>query len=63
MRQITKVEANYVNKADKDHCCDCTMFRMNGTCTLVIGDIAPGGHCDYFDPKRKLPTEGFKHAT
>lgn len=57
MKHITKAEAEYIDKADKDHCRDCIMFRMNGTCTLVIGDIFPGGHCKHFDPKRKLPTE------
>jgi len=57
LKHITKAEAEYIDKADKDHCRDCIMFRMNGTCTLVIGDIFPGGHCKHFDPKRKLPTE------
>lgn len=55
---ISKVKANYTEDAKKDFCKDCNMSRRNSTrCTLVEGDIKPSGHCDYFDPKNKLPTQ------
>jgi len=48
---MSKKEASYVKKAPEDHCADCSMFR-NQKCTLVKGQINPGGSCDYFEPKQ-----------
>ncbi len=59
---ITKQKAEYVQKANKEHCRDCNMFRPPQSCTLVEGVINAGGHCRYFVRKRKngklcLPVE------
>ena len=57
-KKITKAEANYFNGSPIEQCKDCSMFKPNSAaCTLVIGQIMPKGHCDYFDRKNKLPVE------
>jgi hypothetical protein len=44
-------EAGYVDHpVDGNQCSGCTMFRPPAHCTLVRGQIAPDGHCEYFDP-------------
>jgi hypothetical protein len=50
---ITKAEAEYVEPwADEATQCErCEMFRDEGACTLVAGDIAPFGHCKKFEAK------------
>lgn len=55
MKMITKEEAEYVDRALKDWCKDCTMFRKPISCTLVKGDIKRLGHCKYYEAKKGLP--------
>ena len=49
---MSKLDAAYRTRADTRNCRDCTMFRQPGTCTLVKGDIAPGGTCKHFEAKK-----------
>lgn len=50
---MTQAEAKYVplwaNAATQ--CRACTMFRTEGRCTLVKGEIRARGHCEHFDAK------------
>jgi len=54
MAKISKSEADYIEPAKKEHCEDCTMFRLPARCTLVLGEISINGHCRYFKLKNKL---------
>ena len=58
MKKITKAEANYINSSPIQHCKDCTMYKASSNaCSLVLGQIMPKGHCDYFELKNKLPVK------
>jgi hypothetical protein len=47
---ISQDEADYTDDGPVvvERCHYCTMFREPDACTLVEGDIHPGGHCRYF---------------
>jgi hypothetical protein len=43
-------EAGYVDHpVNGEQCSGCTMFRHPASCSLVKGEIAADGHCEYFD--------------
>lgn len=45
----SKVVAHYVDHpVDGKRCADCSMFRAPRSCTAVLGDISPDGHCRYW---------------
>jgi len=48
--RITKVEADYKDVAPRSSkCANCHMFRPPDACSLVKGDIKPGGICKYWE--------------
>ncbi len=57
MKKITKEVAKYVDRAQKEHCRDCSMYVDHGLhgCTLVMGWIMAMGHCIHWEAKNKLP--------
>jgi HK97 family phage portal protein len=48
---ISKDQADYTDDGpvEDERCRHCTMFRAPDSCTLVEGDIHPGGHCRFFE--------------
>ena len=54
--RISKKQAEYKGQTDDDkHCSVCSMFIPPNGCTIVKGDIAPGGWCKYF--KRSIDSK------
>lgn len=58
MAKSTKAEARYVDRAPggRELCRMCTMYRAPGSCTAVMGKISAGGHCRFYEAKRKRST-------
>lgn len=51
--RMSKADARYTDSAPKtkERCAGCVMFRGPDKCTLVRGEIAPGGWCKYWEAK------------
>ena len=57
--RISKEEANYKAQTnDNKHCSVCSMFETPDKCSLVIGKIAPGGWCKFFEKKKTFGKTG-----
>lgn len=52
-------DVNYVTESGGIQPCSQCEFFSNRTCSLVLGDIEPSGHCDLFDD---LPSAGSMSA-
>jgi HK97 family phage portal protein len=51
---IDKADADYVDHpVAGEQCSGCTMFDAPNACSLVRGDISPGGHCRFFEAKER----------
>lgn len=61
--KISKQEANYkAQTTDNLHCSNCSMFQEPNGCTLVKGDIAPGGWCKYYEREKRTPKSALGKA-
>lgn len=56
--KVSKASVNYrpAPMGSKSRCGTCSMFRPDGTCTLVEGRINPMDVCDRYEPKTQGPT-------
>jgi hypothetical protein len=48
---VSKLSVNYRPSTGVRDCANCVMFRSDGTCDLVKGDIKPRDICDRWEPK------------
>ncbi len=56
INKVSKIEARYTDgPTDTYPCRRCSMFIDSGKCTKVIGDIAPNGHCRFWDADETDP--------
>ncbi len=50
---MPKTEAGYEDESDDaERCGGCVMFAAPRSCTLVLGEIAPGGWCEHWEARK-----------